>query len=94
MLLVSPGQIIHAKMPLCWLYQSENVRYFLGGNFQLPHPKTDLTLPMAAVLYPALLAMLARLVSLLGNPALPAAEMITGGVLANPGELEIMQRHF
>ena len=48
---------------------------------------------MAAVLYPALLAMLARLVSLLGSPALPAAEMITGGVLANPGELEIMQRN-
>ena len=54
----------------------------------------ELTLPMAAVRYPALLAMVARLVSLLGSPALPAAEMITGGVLANPGELEIMQRHF
>ena len=45
---------------------------------------TEPTLPMAAVRYPALLAMVARLISVLGSPALPAAEMITGGVLARP----------
>ena len=67
--------------------------FFGGETFSFPTQRPDLTLPMAAVLYPALLAMLARLVSLLGSPALPAAEMITGGVLANPGELEIMQRN-
>ena len=54
----------------------------------------ELTLPMAAVRYPALLAMVARLVSLLGSPALPAAEMITGGVLASPDTVRgIIQRN-
>ena len=56
----------------------------LRGRFAKPD-LTVLTLPMAAVQYPALVAILARLVSLLGRPALPAAEMITGGVLASPG---------
>ena len=41
-------------------------------------------MPTAAVLYPALLASLAREVSLLGRPARPEAEMMTGGVLWRP----------
>ena len=72
------------KFPMFKSFFLSEIMTFRGKLFYFSWTTVPPTLPIAAVRYPALLAMLARLVSFLGSPARPPAEMITGGVWASP----------